>query len=322
MKLVVAVDQNWGIGNKGELLARVRADLRYFQSLTKGNNVILGSKTLATFPNGKVLKDRLNIVLSRKNDYQPEGAVVCRSIEELEKYIAGLDTDKVFVIGGASIYEQLLPLCDTAYVTKFEKSFEADAFFPNLDESDDWELTETGEAQKTNPETDTEHDMSFRFCTYKRRNNGSVIVRNSKTEDSESVHSLLRIIADLHKNGRPDMFPDLTSKYSFEQVQARLSAPENGVFVAESNGSVVGYIFCDIIKEGKGNTLYIDDLCVDPDCRRMGIGKKLLDKAKSYANETKCSFLMLNVWEFNSNAVDFYKKYGFETRTRHMEIKL
>lgn len=322
MKLVVAVDNNWGIGNKGELLARVRADLRYFQSLTKGYNVILGSKTLATFPNGKVLKDRLNIVLSRKTDYRPEGAVVCHSVEELQTVIAELDSDKVFVIGGASIYEQLLPLCDTAYVTKFEKSFDADAFFPNLDESDDWELTEVGEEQKTNPETDTEPDMSFRFCIYKRKSNVNVIVRDSKTEDSESVHSLLRIIADLHKNGRPDMFPDLTSKYTFEQVQERLSKNENGVFVAELNNKVVGYIFCDIIKEGSGNTLYIDDLCVDSNARCMGIGRKLLDKAKSYANEKGCAYVMLNVWEFNSGAVDFYEKYGFTTRTRHMEMKL
>ncbi|MBE6682822.1 MAG: dihydrofolate reductase [Ruminococcaceae bacterium] len=171
MKLVVAVDQNWGIGNKGELLARVRSDLKYFQSLTKGNAVILGSKTLATFPGGRPLKDRENIVLSRRSDYQPDGAVVFHSVEELLEGIKHLNNDSVFVIGGASIYEQLLPYCDTAYVTKFEKAFESDAFFPNLDESPEWELSYIGEEQKTNPETDTEADMTFRFCTYKRKDN-------------------------------------------------------------------------------------------------------------------------------------------------------
>ncbi len=168
MKLVVAVDENWGIGNKGELLARVRADLRYFQSLTKGHTVILGSKTLATFPGGRVLKDRTNIVLSRRSDYAPEGAIVAHSVEELFEIVKNYDNDSVFVIGGATVYEQLLPYCDTAYVTKFRKSFECDAFFPNLDESSEWTLAEVGEEQKTNSETDTEPDMSFRFTTYRR----------------------------------------------------------------------------------------------------------------------------------------------------------
>ncbi len=168
MKLVVAVDNEWGIGNKGELLARVRADLRYFQSLTKGNVVILGSKTLSTFPGGRVLKDRINIVLSRNPDYSPEGAIMVRSLDELFEKIKAYDSDSVYVIGGAKVYSQLLPYCDTAYVTKFEKSFDKDACFDNLDDSSEWNLVEVGEAQKTDPETDTEPDMTFRFCIYKR----------------------------------------------------------------------------------------------------------------------------------------------------------
>ncbi|MBR4950588.1 MAG: dihydrofolate reductase [Clostridia bacterium] len=168
MKLIVAVDNEWGIGNKGELLARVRADLKYFQSLTKENVVILGSKTLATFPGGNVLKNRTNIVLSRNTEYNPEGAIMARSLEELLDIIKNYNTDNVFVIGGSQIYSMLLPYCDTAYVTKFQKSFEKDAFFPNLDNSDQWVLAETGEEQFTNPETDTEPNMAFRFCIYKR----------------------------------------------------------------------------------------------------------------------------------------------------------
>ena len=168
MKLIVAVDNEWGIGNKGELLARVRADLKYFQSLTKENIVILGSKTLATFPGGNVLKNRTNIVLSRNTEYNPEGAIMARSLEEVLDIIKNYNTDNVFVIGGSQIYSMLLPYCDTAYVTKFQKSFEKDAFFPNLDNSDQWVLAETGEEQFTNPETDTEPNMAFRFCIYKR----------------------------------------------------------------------------------------------------------------------------------------------------------
>lgn len=152
--------------------------------------------------------------------------------------------------------------------------------------------------------------------------NNSVIIRQSESKDTDSVYRLLCIIADLHKSGRPDMFPNLTSKYARDEVRERLSRKDSGVFVAELNGEVAGYIFCDIIKEGEGLTLYIDDLCVDPSVRRSGIGKMLLDKASSYAKERQCAFLMLNVWEFNSDAVEFYEKYGFTTRTRHMEIKL
>lgn len=150
----------------------------------------------------------------------------------------------------------------------------------------------------------------------------NVIIRESKEEDSLSVYTLLRIIADLHKNGRPDMFPDLVSKYTVDEVKERLSKSDNGVFVAEKEGSVVGYVFCYVIREGAVNTLYIDDLCVDPSARKMGIARILMDKAKEYAKEKNCAYLMLNVWEFNENAVRFYENYGFETRTRHMEIKL
>ncbi len=169
MKLVVAVDREWGIGNKGELLAHIRADLKYFQSLTKGNAVILGSKTLATFPGGKVLKNRDNIVMSRNAEYSPEGAIMVRSIDELFDVLKGYDKDSVFVIGGSQIYSQLLPYCDTAYVTKFDKNFEKDAYFPNLDVADDWELADIGENQISNAETDSEANLSFRFCVYKRK---------------------------------------------------------------------------------------------------------------------------------------------------------
>ncbi len=169
MKLVVAVDKNWGIGYKGELLARVRADLRYFQSLTKGHTVVLGSKTLSTFPGGRVLKDRINIVLSRRPDYQPENAIVLNSCEAVLEYAEKHQDEEIFIIGGATVYEQFLPYCDTAYVTKFEREFESDAFFKNLDESDEWELSCEGEPQITNPETDTVSDMEFKFCTYIRK---------------------------------------------------------------------------------------------------------------------------------------------------------
>ena len=169
MKLVVAVDKEWGIGNKGELLARVRADLRNFRALTEGHVVVLGSKTLATFPGGRPLKNRTNIVLSRNPDYAPEGAIVARSIDGLLEILKEYNTDDVYIIGGESIYTQMLPYCDTAHVTKFGNSFEKDAVMPNLDESDEWILSEMGETMMSDPETDSVADMPFAFCTYKRK---------------------------------------------------------------------------------------------------------------------------------------------------------
>lgn len=145
MNVIVAVDAEWGIGNKGDLLARVKEDLQNFARLTTGKTVILGSNTLATFPGGRVLKDRRNIVLNPDPNYAPDGADVVHSLDELfykleELKTAGVDSNDIFVIGGASVYRQMLPFCDRAYVTKFRKSFEKDVWFPDLDSSPEWKL--------------------------------------------------------------------------------------------------------------------------------------------------------------------------------------
>lgn len=150
----------------------------------------------------------------------------------------------------------------------------------------------------------------------------SITIRPASVRDSVAVHRLLGIIADIHRNGRPDMYPNLQSKYTIEQVRQRLSKIDNGVFVADYNGETVGYVFCDIITEGDGLTLYVDDLCVDPQYRKHGIGKSLLDYAAVYGKEKGCRFLMLNVWEFNESAVKFYENYGLKTRSRHMEMPI
>lgn len=170
MRMIVAVDRNWGIGYRGELLARVRADMRRFASLTTGGVVILGSKTLATFPGGRPLKNRTNIILSRREDFSPEGAVIVRSIEELLCELKKYADDSVFVIGGTSVYELLLPYCDYAYVTEFDKEFIADSHITNLDKSPDWELVYCGCDQTSDPETDSEGEMVYRFKEYRRKN--------------------------------------------------------------------------------------------------------------------------------------------------------
>lgn len=164
MNLIVAVDNNWGIGYKGDLLARVSTDLKNFRKVTGGKTVVYGSNTLATFPGGKVLPNRTNIVLNWDPDYAPEGAVVVHSLDELFEELKKYDTNDVFVIGGASVYNQLLPYCSKAYVTKFLKTFESDVCIPNLDKAEEWVQTEA-EAPVEVPDV----DFRIQFTVYEKR---------------------------------------------------------------------------------------------------------------------------------------------------------
>ncbi len=160
---VVAVDKNWGIGNEGNLLFHISEDLKNFRRLTEGKTVILGRKTLATFPKGAPLKNRRNVILSRDESYTVEGAEVCRSVEEAVKLLENENTDNICVIGGESIYRQMLPFCDKAIVTRIDSSAEkSDKFYPDLDEDENWFLAEESEVME-------ENGIKFKFCTYKRK---------------------------------------------------------------------------------------------------------------------------------------------------------
>ena len=160
MKAIAAVDQNWAIGNKGQLLVHIPADMKNFRAYTAGKTVVYGRKTLETFPHARPLPKRENIILSRNPNYCVEGAQVVHSIEEL-KEILPEDTGDIIVIGGDSIYHVLLPLCDEALITKVEASFEADAWFDNLDEDPAWECVNRGEDQEY-------EGLIFHFDEYRR----------------------------------------------------------------------------------------------------------------------------------------------------------
>lgn len=168
MNLIVAVDREWGIGNKGDLLARVKGDLSNFRRVTQGKVVVYGYNTLATFPGGKGLKNRTNILLTRKKDFGVEGIVVVNSIPELLEAVSGYCPDDVFVIGGQSVYSQLLGYCQKAYVTKFNQSFEKDAYMPNLDEDCGWKKIYEGESMYSDGQTDSIDGMEYRFLIYQR----------------------------------------------------------------------------------------------------------------------------------------------------------
>ena len=167
MELIVAVDREWGIGYKGDLLARVRGDLRHFRELTAGKTVICGSNTLLTFPGAKPLKNRKNIILHPDPSFAVEGAQIVHSIPELLSYTEEHKEEKFIVIGGASVYRQLLPYCSFAYVTKFDRSFDKDVYFDNLDEDPDWSLLRT-EAPLYSGAGDTVDGMPYRYTVYIR----------------------------------------------------------------------------------------------------------------------------------------------------------
>ena len=162
MNLIAAVDNNWGIGKDGKLLTSIPKDMKFFREKTMGKVVVMGRKTLESFPGKKPLKGRTNIVLTTSSGYEAEGALIVHSLSELEEALAGYDSSDVFVIGGGSIYRQLLPLCDTAYITKVGVSCEADTSIPNLDEDPEWYLRYTRKGGVHN-------GMEYKFCTYLRR---------------------------------------------------------------------------------------------------------------------------------------------------------
>lgn len=162
MKAIVAVDKKWGIGKNNTLLYHIAEDMRFFRQQTMGKTVVMGRKTLESMPGGKPLKGRNNIVLGHLEPQ--EGVTVVNDVDALLKTLSGLNPEDVFVIGGQSVYEQLLPYCESVLVTKIFADREADAFFPNLDLSDGFELVQAGEP------ISCECGIDVTFNVYKNKN--------------------------------------------------------------------------------------------------------------------------------------------------------
>lgn len=162
MNLIVAVDKNWAIGKENKLLVSIPADMKFFRETTGGKVVVMGRKTLESFPGGKPLKNRTNIVLTTDTSYRVKDALAVHSVEELLEELKKYPQEDIFVIGGESIYRQLLPYCTLAHVTKIDHAYEADTYFPNLDDMDDWEVTGESEEQ-------TYFDLEYTFVRYERK---------------------------------------------------------------------------------------------------------------------------------------------------------
>lgn len=160
MKVIVCTDNNWGIGKNNQLLYHIPDDMKFFKEKTVGNVVIMGLNTLLSLPDGKPLRDRVNIVLCNDDSFECEGIVKVSSVDDLFETLDRFKEENIYVIGGASVYEQLLPYCDTAYVTKVSPCETADRFFPNLDEDENWTCIRKSDeiAYK---------DKKYMFMTYK-----------------------------------------------------------------------------------------------------------------------------------------------------------
>ncbi len=162
MNLILSADKNWAIGKDNQLLVRIPSDMKFFRETTTGKVVVMGRKTLESFPNGLPLKNRINIVLTKNLDYKVKGALIVHTKEQLFKELWQYDSKNIYVIGGESIYRMLLDQCDTAFVTKIDYIYEADTYVPNLDELPEWEITQESEEQ-------TYFDLEYRFVTYQKR---------------------------------------------------------------------------------------------------------------------------------------------------------
>ena len=161
MNLIAAVDKNWAIGCKNKLLVSIPADMKFFRETTTGKVVVMGRKTLESFPNGMPLKKRTNIVLTHDKTYKVPDAILVHSMEELHEELKKYPSEDIYVIGGETIYKQLLDECDVAHITQIDYEFEADAYFPNLDELSDWKITQDSEEQ-------TYFDLEYYFYKYEK----------------------------------------------------------------------------------------------------------------------------------------------------------
>lgn len=162
MNLIVAVDKNWGIGKDNNLLVRLKGDMKFFREKTMGKVVVMGRSTLESFPNGEPLPKRINIVLTHREDFEKEGVTVVHNMDELNAVINFFQSDDVMIIGGASVYNELMEFCDKLYITKIEKEFKADTFIKNVDELPQFKVYAKSDTME-------EDGIKYQFVEYRRK---------------------------------------------------------------------------------------------------------------------------------------------------------
>lgn len=161
MNLIAAVDKNWAIGRRGQLLVSIPGDQQLFRQETVGKVIVMGRKTLESLPGGQPLAGRTNVVLTRDPGFQKKGCEIFHSLGEALEYLKQFASEDIYVIGGAEIYEQFLPYCDTAHITWIDYEYEADCWFPNLDRVPGWTVTAVSDEQ-------TYFDLCYEFRRYEK----------------------------------------------------------------------------------------------------------------------------------------------------------
>jgi len=162
MNLIVAVDKNWGIGRDNELLTYIPSDLRYFKEHTLDKVIVMGRKTLESLPGSKGLPKRTNIVLTTRQGYEAERAIIVNSEEELFEELNKYDPDDVFITGGASLYNKYYPMCDKLYITKMDADLKADTFIANIDADENFRIASESEPI-------TENGITYRWLVYEKK---------------------------------------------------------------------------------------------------------------------------------------------------------
>lgn len=162
MNLIVACDKNWGIGKDGKLLCNIPGDLKYFKEKTMGKTVVMGRSTLESLPGGKPLPNRTNIVMTHRMDFEREGVIVVHSMNQLIEELNNYEPDDVMIMGGATVYNELMTLCDKLYITKIDHEFDADVYIKNADELPQFKVVWKSEVF-------TENGYSYQFYEYRRK---------------------------------------------------------------------------------------------------------------------------------------------------------
>lgn len=191
LKAIVAVCDDWGIGLDGGMVVENRADMRHFVACTKGHAVIMGRKTLESFPGGRPLKDRRNIVLTRDASFERAGVEAVRSVDEALAAVAG--EDEAWVIGGAEVYRQLLPFCAEAVVTRNRCVCPADTFFPNLDDDPAWHIAARDGGHMV-AEGEGDAGVAYEFVTYERAGDAR---RGDSSGPLDAAAALISVAVDV-----------------------------------------------------------------------------------------------------------------------------
>lgn len=162
MNLIVAADKHWAIGKDGHVLVTIPADQQMLMRETAGKVVVMGRRTLESLPGGQPLGSRTNLILTRDAGCKARGARICHSLDEALEMLSAYDPDDIYVIGGQSIYEQFLPYVDTVHVTRIDYTYDADTFFHNMEQDEDWSMVEEGDEQ-------TYFDLCYTFQKFQRK---------------------------------------------------------------------------------------------------------------------------------------------------------